>query len=57
MRLVRSNSIKSEDVGIDRQVTVGLHKSRKNVVVTRYFTDEEKSKKEAEAKAQGKSIR
>ena len=38
LKLVRGNSMRTEDIGVDREVTVGCHVSKKSLVVTRYYT-------------------
>mgnify|MGYP001546420378 CR=1 FL=1 len=43
--LSRANSVKSEDVGEQREVLVGLHQSRSTISITRYFTEREKELK------------
>ena len=51
MRTARQSSTEFQHVGIGREVTVGLAVDFKSVIVTHYFTEEEKRQKLAQMKA------
>ena len=56
MKIARANSIHTRDVGIEREVTCGIHPSRKSVVITRYYTQAEIERKRQNLLVQGKSV-
>lgn len=54
MLLARSNSIKSEDVGEQREVLVSLNQNKTSISVTRFFTEREKQLKRESLRKSGK---
>lgn len=56
MKLARSNSTNLHDIGIGREITVGVHQNKASVVVTRYLTEEELTAKRDALARQGKRV-
>ena len=52
--MARSNSVKHEDVGEQREVWVSLNQNRASLSVTRYFTEREKELKRESLRKRGK---
>lgn len=56
MKLARSNSTNLHDIGIGREITVGVHQNKSSLVVTRYMTEEELTSKRDALARQGKKV-
>lgn len=54
MKLARSNSSFSWEVGVDREVSLTVSDELDNAVLTRYYTEEEMQQKYEDARGEGK---
>lgn len=53
MKLIRNSSKISYEIGVDREITFALHESCEQLVLTRFFTDDEMEMKRREARKKG----
>lgn len=56
MKLMRTSSKITYEVGINREINFSLHESCKELVLTRFFTDQEMESKRAEARKKGNKV-
>ena len=56
VKITRNNSIHVVDFGMDREITAGIHRTRKTLTLTRYFTEEEIQRKKEYLAYQGKQV-
>ena len=55
LKLVRSASKISYEIGVNREITFSLHETGTRLVLTRYFSEEEMENKRREARKKGNS--